>query len=136
MTDAPQIIDEGAPLTTGSVLSVPGQMLYHAVEDGELERLIKLERPIYAAISVAAVGGFLGVISQAISSWNLLAQQKGDLSDISYVVIAAVTFTLAISFAIFAFRGKSDAQRALEAIRDRPKIPLPQGHPAAPPHQS
>ena len=61
MSDGPGVFDEGARLTR-STLSVPREVLYHAVEDGELERLIRLAHPISAGIALSAAGVFLGCV--------------------------------------------------------------------------
>ena len=133
MSAQPVTTDEGVPLTSGSVLSVPGSMLYHAVEDGELERLMKIQRPFFGVVALTAIGGFFGVLAGAVGALNKVMQQPAVASDIAYLTIATTLITVAICTGIIAFTGKSDAVKALEDIRSRPKIPLPPGHPAAPP---
>ncbi|MGF1610236.1 MAG: hypothetical protein ACFCUQ_12625 [Kiloniellales bacterium] len=119
----------------GALLSVPESMLYHAVEDGELERLMALARPISIIASLTAGGIFIGTLPQAIAAVIRLAKQGGaiDASLASYLVVCFVMLAVAVCTGVVALTGKSAAQKALEAIRQRPKIPLPRGHPAAPP---
>ena len=132
MSAQPVTIDEGAPLTSGSVLSVPGVMLYHAVEDGELERLMKIQRPFFGVVALTAIGGFFGVLAGAVEALDRVMQQPATAGDIAYLTVAPALLAVTICAGIIAFTGKSGAVKALEAIRARPKIPLPPGHPAAP----
>lgn len=139
MTDSSQF---GISLSSSSEVLVPSitfpaTVEYHAVEDGELDRLMKLEKPISFGVCLTSAGVAVGTFVPALPVWEALLAgstvAQVAIGDVAYAVICAATAVLAVATGIVAARGKSDAQRALEGIRARPKVSLPPGHPAAPP---
>ena len=136
MTGMPPTMDENATLVPSGTISVPTRLEYHAVEDGELERLMKIHRPFYGAIALTALGVFLGALPEAINVLGKVVQQPATAGDVLYLTVAPVMLAIAICTGVIAFVGKSERVKALEAIRARPKIPLPAGHPSAPPRQT
>ena len=129
----PPTTDENVPLFPSGTISVPEQLEYHAVEDGELERLIKIQRPVFGGAALMALGVLLGVLPEAMNTVDKAIQESLTIGEVLYLIMAPAMLAVVVCAGIIAFVGKSEGVKALEAIRVRPKIPLPRGHPAAPP---
>lgn len=116
-----------------SSLSWPERIEYHAVEDAELARLMRLEKPYSASIALVCAGAALGLLPQALpAAYKVWSGQAIESVDAIYLIVLVGTVVLGIATGVSAWQGQSGAQKALEAIRARPRIALPKGHPAAP----
>ena len=107
---------------------------YHAIDDKELDSLMKFEKPIAVAAAGVFVGLFAGTLWPAFSAITKITSGAAGLSvgDVIYIVICAGAFGAAVATSIMAIRGKSDVVKALEAVRKRSKLYLPPNHPAVP----
>ena len=107
---------------------------YHAIDDRELDYLMKFEKPIAVAAAGVFGGLFLGTLWPAFSGFMTITSGAAGLSlgDVIYIVICACSFGAAVATSVMAIRGKSDVVKALEAVRKRSKLYLPPNHPAVP----
>ncbi len=125
---------EAALLSPGAV-SESASGRYHAVEDKELDRFIKLERPVAFTVAALFSGIFFGTVYQALSAFLTVENGAGaaGVDDLLYVVACAGSFGVAMVGAVISARGKSEVMKTLEAIRERPRLPLPIEPPAPAP---
>ena len=124
---------EAGPISPASI-SVPGSLRYYAVDEAELERLMKFERPLSFAVATVFAGIFFGT---AYQMYEVVEAVKSgpvtlDLFDLGYVIVCTGSFGIALVSAIFSARGRSEVVKAMEEIKGRSKLTLPAGHPAAP----
>ena len=107
---------------------------YHAIDDKELDYLMKFEKPIAVAAAGVCTGLFLGTVYPAFSAFMKITGGAAGLSvgDVVYIVLCAGAFGAAVATSVMAVRGKSDVVKALEAVRKRSKLYLPPNHPAVP----
>ncbi len=100
---------------------------YHAVEGEELERFKKLERPLPLAIASAFAGLFFGTAYQATRAIEIVRAGSGQLEllDVMYLIVCAGAFGVALTTAFIASRGKAEIIKALDAILERPRLPVP-----------
>ena len=107
---------------------------YHAIDDKELDYLMKFEKPISVAAAGVFGGLFLGTLWPAFSAFMTITSGAAGLSmgDVVFIVVCACSFGAAVATSVMAFRGKSDVVKALESVRKRSKLYLPPNHPAVP----
>lgn len=124
---------EAGPISPASI-SVPGSVRYHAVDDAELERLMKFERPLIFAVATIFAGIFFGTAYQMFEVVQSARHGAAQISlfDLLYVIACAGSFGVALVAAICSARGRSEVVKAVKEIRERSKVTLPAGHPAAP----
>lgn len=95
-----------------------------------------LEKPGYAA---ASAFGFCTLLGTGGEGWRVLEIVGGgralsEPTDLWYLPIAAGALMLGLVAGVVALRGKTSAERALEAIRNRSMVELQIGHPVEVPY--
>ncbi|MEM7224213.1 MAG: hypothetical protein AAF495_14620 [Pseudomonadota bacterium] len=107
---------------------------YHAIDDKELDYLMKFEKPISVAAAGVFAGIFAGTLWPAFSAFMTITSGSAGLTTggVIFIVVCACSFGAAVATSVMAFRGKSDVVKALEAVRKRSKLYLPPNHPAVP----
>ena len=125
---------EAGPLAANSVSFVKPNK-YHAIDDKELDYLMKFEKPTSVLAAGLFGGVFLGTVYQAFTAFSKITGGAASVGfgDVLYIVVCACAFGAAVATAVMALRGKSDVVKALEAVRKRSKLYLPPNHPATPP---
>ena len=100
---------EAGPLASQSVSFVKPNK-YHAIDDRELDYLMKFEKPIAVAAAGVFGGVFLGTVLQAFGAFMTITSGAAGLSlgDVIYIVICACAFGAAVATSVMAIRGKSD----------------------------
>jgi len=121
------------PLPAAAV-SGPRTIHFHAVDDAELEQLMKFEKPVLVASAAVFIGLFIGTAFQALGALSAIMSGAARVAalDVLFLVICCVSLGAGAALAVIASRGRSGVEKALNEIRDRAMISLPQGHPAAP----
>lgn len=106
---------------------------YHAVDDKELEGLTRLEKPVSMAMAALFGGIFMGSVWTASSAAkHLLSGGQLSKPELAILIACAVSFGAALAAAFASAKKRSTLAGAVQTIRKRAKIYLPQGHPLAP----
>lgn len=116
-------------LTINTSFTKP-DVLFHWIEDGDLEKIMKINSPKSALISTTCLGYLLGEARTIIDLVKKIA--SGDYlmingSDLIYYLLIALIFGTFIVTTINTFRGESEIEKILEKIRSRPAVSLPNG---------
>ena len=123
---------EAAALPSAALSSIDA-IAFHAVDDKELEQLMKVQKPMPLAIAAICGGVFFGTAMQAADAFmSAMSGTPADPDSMIYVAVSALALGIGLSAAVVALRSQSQVNRALEAIRKRSQIQLPSGHPRAP----
>lgn len=124
---------EAGPMAAQSVAFVKPNK-YHAIDDRELEYLMKFEKPLSLFVASIFAGLFFGTVYPALGAFaRLSSSQGGSTTDIVFLVICAVSFGVAIASSFVTLRSKTKISEAMEKIRQRSKLYLPPDHPGVPP---
>jgi hypothetical protein len=115
---------DSAPAAADSV-ATPGTIPYQAVNDHELERFDDFIPPKPVAVAGVFAGIFVATLADAVTS--MVAPGPAGIGVLAALLIAANALSLgvAVTAGIFAWRGRSEIGRMLEAIRRRASITLP-----------
>jgi len=104
-------------------ITLPSSPTYHAIEDGYLEAIVKLNSPVSILIAVACFGYVLGEFREILKLISIYLDKKAfsiDGIDFIYLSILFIVFTVGICTLIYSCLYKNDAKRILEEIRSRP----------------
>jgi len=115
---------DAAPAPDASV-AVPGGIPYQAVTDHELERFNTYLPPLPIAVAGVFSGVFVATGLGTVQSLLAISSEGIGIGDALLVALNAVSFGVAATSAIFAYRGKSEVSRILAAIRRRAQITIP-----------
>ena len=106
-------------------VAVPGGIPYQAVTDHELEHFNTFLPPLPIAVAGVFTGVFLATSANTIQSLLAISGEGIGIIDALLVALNAVSFGVATTSAIFAYRGRSEVRSILKAIRRRAQITIP-----------
>ena len=115
---------DAAPAPEASI-AVPGGIPYQAITDTELERFNTFLPPVPIAVAGVFAGLFLATIVHTVQALLAIGSDGIGIGDALLVALNAVSFGVAATSGVFAYRGRSEVARMLRAIRRRAQITLP-----------
>lgn len=101
------------------------QFIKQEIEWRAEEKIMKINSPISASISLSCLGYVLGNIRDVLSSFDKLHNGNFSLSDLGFFgMFCAILITFIVT-GIYALMSKSEAKNILKEIRSRPPKPWP-----------
>ncbi len=102
----------------------PTEIVFHRIEDHQLEQLTNISRPVTLAVSGAAVGAFFSLLPSAIDALGKVGTTQLTRGGMAYCLIDAVCFLAALIFGYSAAKGEVQAKDTVKAIRAREQRPI------------
>ena len=120
-------------LTVKPYVTKPDDPTYHLIEDGELEKIMKIGAPRSLLVCTTCTGYVLGEI-RTICDFitNVQAAYAKDdpipfsmsAGDVLYMLLTVAAISTALATGVYAASGKSEITRILKKIRSRPPVLL------------
>src|SRR5579871_93071 len=107
-------------------ITFPSQLVYHALDEGELTSLGSAKNPTWSGFFFAFLGACISTFPASLPGINAIIAHSVITSDIAiYLIVCCVTGALTIVTGIPAIIGMVRTYRIIHAIKNRPKIQLP-----------
>lgn len=112
------------PNTIRLVETSPTEIIFHRIEDHQLEQLTNISRPLTLAVSGAAVGAFFSLLPSAIDALGKVGTAQLNRSGMAYCLIDALALLAAVIFGYSAAKGEVEAKKTVKTIRAREQRPI------------
>lgn len=109
-------------------VSLPRAVIFHHIEDGEVERLTKGGRPVTSGVAFTSAGIFFGAIVPASAELvDLLSGAIWSWPGFISMLVTVGAFVGMLVAGPIALSHRNEKKRILENLRSRPRVALPFG---------
>ena len=108
-----------APPSIRMVETSPNEIVFHRIEDHQLEYLTNISRPLTLAGAGAAVGAFFSLTPAAVEALGKVGTANLTIGGMIYCLASTVALILSIVFSISAYNGEIKSREVLKTIRSR-----------------